>query len=94
MQLDSAVVWMLLLIEPHHRSPVGQVVDPVNRRGTIPPCEPPGITSTLDFGKPPPTGGHDEYQAVQPHIVPRSGLICYSRIPRCTTRVNLGVRQQ
>lgn len=40
---------MLLLIEPHHRSPVGQVVDPVNRRDTIPPCEPPGITSTLDL---------------------------------------------
>ena len=36
MQVDSAVVWMLLLIEPHHRSPVGQVVDPVIRRDDNP----------------------------------------------------------
>lgn len=32
MEIDAAVVWMSLLIESHHRSPVGQVVDPVNRR--------------------------------------------------------------
>ena len=32
MEIDAAVVWMLLLIESHHRSPVGQVVDPVNRQ--------------------------------------------------------------
>ena len=75
MQVDSAVVWMLVLIEPHHRSPVGQVVDPVNRRGTIPPCEPSGITTTLDLEKPPPTGGHDEYQTVQPDVCRGPGLV-------------------
>ena len=32
MEIDAAVVWMLLLIESHHRSPVGQVVEPVNRQ--------------------------------------------------------------
>ena len=53
MQVNSAVVWMVLLIESHHRSRVGQGVVPVRLAGAqFPPCEPSGITTTLKLEKP------------------------------------------